>query len=531
MSSGNARTLTVQFKGARQLFNTSSWGSQSPYARCWTSTTRDNKFEGRVSTSTGTSAVWNDTATLSVANVNDEYFFVEIKAKGRLSDSLIGRLKVSCAELPVKDTEMTLKVITESGENGGELHLVISCKGQTTQQYTTPTAASRPAPTPAPAPVPAPAPAPRAVYSTSAPAPAPQTYSVFPNRSAVQPAPVVAALPLQPPKPTEPEPVAPVKSAWRSTVHSASGKTFWYNTETKVTSWEMPAELAPAPPAAPSEPAYVSPAQNSYIPVSTPAAYISAGQYVRSIPVPSPAPSSYVPASAPVPQNSYSQSSYTQSVAAPAAYVSPGQYVRSVPVPERKSYAYTSAPAPEFAPSRSAYGSQSSSYTQSYSTNYPGQQQESSFGAAGAYPGNTSNSSAFSSDSSSYPGQTSQQSAFGESYYPGQSTNTFGENTRNTSKRETYRQQQPTKRLVSCASCSFDNTTYATSGTLECEMCGQTSWIDDVPQTQHSQRMPHMQTASYGPPPLPEFWEERSSNGKPYYVNHMTKCTTWTRPT
>ena len=127
------RILKVQFRGARQLHNTSTFGSQSPYARCWTTSTRDNKFETRVSESTGTSAVWNDTTSMIVSDASVEYFYVEVKAKGRLSDSLIGRLKVACSDFPQNDTEMTLKVITEAGSGGGEIFIAASLKVASTQ--------------------------------------------------------------------------------------------------------------------------------------------------------------------------------------------------------------------------------------------------------------------------------------------------------------------------------------------------------------------------------------------------------------
>jgi len=539
------QTLSVQFKGARQLFNTSSWGSQSPYARCWTSTTRDSKFEGRISKDTGTSAVWNDTANLSVADAANEYFYVEIKAKGRMSDTLIGRLKVSCAELPGKETEMTLKVITESGENGGEIHIVVSLKDNIVQ-YTQAQQANKFVPEPANAP----AITPQSSYTAPYVAPPVQQYSVF-NGTSASSQPVQPVQQVQTAQTVQSAAPTAAKSPWRSTVHSSTGKTFWYNTDTKETSWETPVELASAPTPTPQSHAATTPSQ---------ATYVSAGQYIRDVPLPSPQTNSYTPASAP----SAPTPAPAPVAAAPYTYAnnsfsnqnSSGQYVRDVPAPLPQTYSYAQrsypspAPAPAPAPQtysyaqrstpapapvpavqsnsyaqRStladspAYGCQTSSYTQSYSTNYPGQTRSSGFESVGAYPGSNSSSSAFDS-SSRYPGSTT-PSGFGSgSYYPGQASNSFGEPDRN---------QQPQKTRFTCSTCTFEGVSYQSSGTISCEMCGASVQLGR-PQTAYAPRVPHAQQASYGPAPLPEFWEERSSNGKSYYVNHVTKTTTWTRP-
>ena len=118
--------ISVTFKGGKRLHDTSMWSSQSPFCRCWTSSTRDSKFETRICEHSGTSAVWNDSARLTVSDVNEEFFYLEAKAKGMVSDTLIGRLKISCVEIPKKDTEMSLKLYTDKGEDGGEIHMIMS---------------------------------------------------------------------------------------------------------------------------------------------------------------------------------------------------------------------------------------------------------------------------------------------------------------------------------------------------------------------------------------------------------------------
>jgi hypothetical protein len=137
-------TILVEFKGARHLFNTSSFGSQSPYCRCWTTSSRNTKFQTKTCDGSGTSAIWNDKTTLSVENVEEEYFYLEVKAKQMLGDKLIGRLKISCGEIPKDETEMSLKVYTDTGEDGGEIHLKLAVK----------TVAAAPAPVMPPAPAP-----------------------------------------------------------------------------------------------------------------------------------------------------------------------------------------------------------------------------------------------------------------------------------------------------------------------------------------------------------------------------------------
>jgi len=467
---------------------------------------------------------------LSVADVSNEYFYVEIKAKGRMNDTLIGRLKVSCAELPEIETEMTLKVITESGEDGGEIHIVISLKKNSTLYSPSTQQASK-------APEPARAPATVPTYTASYAAPPTQQYLAFQqNSNLAASAPVAQPAPtVQPAQPAQPAPNSP----WRSTVHSATGKTFWYNTVTKETSWETPAGFAAVP--APAPIAYTAA-------TPSPATYVSPGQYVRDLPAPAPHTYAYVQRIAPAPAPTPAPAPAAQSFAYSNSYSnanSSGQYVRDLPAPAPQTYTYAqysasaSAPAPAPAPApvptpaapsyaytnnsysnqnSSAHGSQSSSYTQSYSTNYPGQSQSSGFESVGAYPTSCSTSSAFDS-CGKYPG-SSNPSGFGSvaSYYPGQTSSTFGEPERN---------QQPQKTRFTCSTCTFEGVSYKSSGTINCEMCGASVLLGRE-QTAYVARVPRTQQASN---PLPEFWEERVSNGRPYYVNHVTKTTTWTRPT
>jgi len=119
-------TLIVSFESARHLYSTSSFSSQSPYCRCWTSSSRDTKFRTRTCENSGSTAIWNDTARLSVVSEKEEYFYLEVKAAGLVSDSLIGRLKLKCSEVPSAETAMTLKILTEKGQEGGEVHLKLS---------------------------------------------------------------------------------------------------------------------------------------------------------------------------------------------------------------------------------------------------------------------------------------------------------------------------------------------------------------------------------------------------------------------
>ena len=201
--------IVADFKGGRHLYNTSSWGAQSPYCRCWSSSTRNEKFTTRTCEGGGSSAVWNDTANVHVKDSGEEYFYLEVKARSMMTDPLIGRLKIACNEIPKTETEMSLKIYTEKGTEGGEVHLKVVMKtvreaerenaskfntsaapapvqphGSDGMSKTVYQAVARPAPA-APAPAsPAPAPAPstayhaygEATYHAPAPAPTKATY-------------------------------------------------------------------------------------------------------------------------------------------------------------------------------------------------------------------------------------------------------------------------------------------------------------------------------------------------------------------
>ena len=73
--------IVADFKGGRHLYNTSSWSAQSPYCRCWSSSTRNDKFTTRTCEGGGSSAVWHDTANVHVKDSSEEYFYLEVKAQ------------------------------------------------------------------------------------------------------------------------------------------------------------------------------------------------------------------------------------------------------------------------------------------------------------------------------------------------------------------------------------------------------------------------------------------------------------------
>jgi hypothetical protein len=505
------KTLTVYFKGARDLYNTSSWSSQSPYARCWTSSTRDQKFETRVSKGSGTSAIWNDTAKMNVVDDDEEYFYVEVKAKGTMSDTLIGRLKVPCRELPSTETDMTLRVITEQGEDGGEIRLRISFI--LVQQYVAPKQQSE---------------------------------------SKVNPEPFVSNVTIE--------------NEWIEK-KNLQGATYYYNNATKTSQFDMPEELKKkeVSPKAYSAPNLNTPTQilRAASPAMAPSAYTYGHIHNQPAAVRTPAPAP-VPAPAPA------------IVPAPA---STAHNIRYVPPPSM-SQSYISAPAPvpavpvvrahTYRQPPSAPAMPTTNHDNSYNPGsaYPDYSAQLSGGYT-PYPGQNHTATDFNSSTSSYPGQVNSDS-FGSGYqtqasdpfansgaYPGQVRSTFGGEV-NTSQnyytssttiptpavsshtqQNTNRNGLVTQKLT-CSMCTYENTIYGGRSSTPCEICGAILTAPTLNPSANaatpSRKMPvvnqpYVAKAPRPLPPLPDFWEEREHNGKKYYVNHITKSTTWTRPT
>jgi hypothetical protein len=124
------RRIVVGVRGARKLKITQTLGDQDPYLKIWTSCDRENKIKTQTYVDGGTLAIWNETHELRVdSSVENNYICVEVKNENDiLSDSLIGRLKIDCAEVAETPFEAWYQIQDEDGQIAGEVQLVLNYK-------------------------------------------------------------------------------------------------------------------------------------------------------------------------------------------------------------------------------------------------------------------------------------------------------------------------------------------------------------------------------------------------------------------
>jgi Ca2+-dependent lipid-binding protein len=111
-------TFTVLIKEARYLKATSFLTKQDPYARIWTSSSKNAKLNTKVVNNGGKNAKWEETFTVVVVDDRVESFFLEVMNKNDLTfDKVIGRAKFACSDISVTPAEvkcpLRIKIVFE----------------------------------------------------------------------------------------------------------------------------------------------------------------------------------------------------------------------------------------------------------------------------------------------------------------------------------------------------------------------------------------------------------------------------------
>lgn len=119
--------LTVKsakhLKYERKSTNSPSSFEEPFYFRVWTSSTRENKLKTRTNIASveGTvGAVWNQTFQMGVANVDDEFMFVEVRTR---NENVVGRVKVCCHEIGRESNYVWLRIYNDNNEEAGEVEV------------------------------------------------------------------------------------------------------------------------------------------------------------------------------------------------------------------------------------------------------------------------------------------------------------------------------------------------------------------------------------------------------------------------
>ena len=122
--------MTLVIKGARKLKNTQTLGLQDPYLRAWvTGSKSKQKIKTKTYVDGGSMAVWNESNELRVLNRELDCLLIEVKNDNDFtSDTIIGRLKLPCADIPETPIEDWYSIFGDQGDVAGEVHLTLSIK-------------------------------------------------------------------------------------------------------------------------------------------------------------------------------------------------------------------------------------------------------------------------------------------------------------------------------------------------------------------------------------------------------------------
>mmetsp|Transcript_5287 Transcript_5287/g.8730 ORF Transcript_5287/g.8730 Transcript_5287/m.8730 type:complete len:227 (+) Transcript_5287:115-795(+) len=124
--------LTLVIKGARKLKNTQTLGLQDPYLRAWVSgSKKSQKIRTKTYVDGGSMAVWNESNDLRVVDKAKDCLLIEVKNENDFtSDTTIGRLKLSCADITESSIEDWYSIFGDNGDTAGEVHLSLSIKAK-----------------------------------------------------------------------------------------------------------------------------------------------------------------------------------------------------------------------------------------------------------------------------------------------------------------------------------------------------------------------------------------------------------------
>lgn len=124
--------LTLVIKGARKLKKTQTLGLQDPYLRAWVSgSKKSQKIRTKTYVDGGSMAVWNESNELRVMDKTMDCLLIEVKNENDFtSDTTIGRLKLSCADISDSSIEDWYSIFGDNGDIAGEVHLNISIKAK-----------------------------------------------------------------------------------------------------------------------------------------------------------------------------------------------------------------------------------------------------------------------------------------------------------------------------------------------------------------------------------------------------------------
>jgi hypothetical protein len=114
----------VYAKTARNLISKSWFGTNDPYLKMWTNTTRSTPQQSNSHKDGGNAALWRENFELTVRDAMTEFLYMEVV--NDKNQKLIGRVRILCAEIPDGDgVESWFKIYDDKGKLGGELQVTL----------------------------------------------------------------------------------------------------------------------------------------------------------------------------------------------------------------------------------------------------------------------------------------------------------------------------------------------------------------------------------------------------------------------